>query len=231
MKPFWALNPLVFTQALLGITEGCFKILSLKGSYSSLNGQSCPNTIGKGWPSESSFLITGGLGGLGLRVAEWLLSVHPRSVCLASRSGRVSRDGHGSEALLARLQLAHARLVSIVRCDVSQCSEVLGLRRATCGTPRGSVRGVMHMTEVLQDKLLRNMDAAGMRATFAAKAVGAAHLHHSLMRDRVDALTCFSSAAATYGFSEHAGPLMGLQGHSSSLMSIHGHSNGHGFSP
>ena len=55
------------------------------------------------------------------------------------------------------------------------------------------------MTEVLQDKLLRNMDAAGMRATFAAKAVGAAHLHHSLMRDRVDALTCFSSAAATYG--------------------------------
>ena len=48
--------------------------------------------------SRGVYAITGGLGGLGLRAAAMLVSGDASRVLLASRSGRVMRDGQGLDA-------------------------------------------------------------------------------------------------------------------------------------
>ena len=62
---------------------------------------------------QGLYTITGGLGGLGLRAATLLIDSGARRVLLASRSGRVVRDGQGrgappcaSPALVARRPMA-----------------------------------------------------------------------------------------------------------------------------
>ena len=51
---------------------------------------------------DGAHWVTGGLGGLGLRVANLLLE-NAAAVFLASRSGRVTRSGQGSEQVGAPL--------------------------------------------------------------------------------------------------------------------------------
>ena len=108
---------------------------------------------------RGSFVVTGGLGGLGLRMADFLFNGSVGSICLASRSGRVARGDAGSSALLDRLLTERGSLLHLMRCDVSELPEVATLRAAAhrAGLP---LRGLMHMTEVLSDKLLRSMTAS-----------------------------------------------------------------------
>ena len=170
-------------------------------------------------------MVTGGLGGLGLRVAS-LLSTSAGALLLVSRSGAVARGGQGSEAVLASLRSQRSCAVRTARCDVSQAEEArLSLRLAEAGVPAESappsperspplvpstspspsptpspapprrLAGTVHMTEVLSDRLLRGMAAAEMSAVFAPKALGAAHLRRGCDGRRLRCMLCFSSQA------------------------------------
>ena len=74
---------------------------------------------------SGSFVITGGLGGLGMNAARVLFAQGARCVTLASRSGCVARDGQGLEAQLAGLQSTPSTFVQLVACDVGSHDEVL----------------------------------------------------------------------------------------------------------
>ena len=64
-----------------------------------------------------SWMVTGGLGGLGLQGAALLAKVGATRLVLASRSGRVARDGQGLAETLRRLGTASASRVTVVACD------------------------------------------------------------------------------------------------------------------
>ena len=57
-------------------------------------------------------MITGGLGGLGLRAAALLVEGGAVHVLLTSRGGRVARDGQGLEAQLALLLCRYDTLMT-----------------------------------------------------------------------------------------------------------------------
>ena len=59
--------------------------------------------------STGAYAITGGLGGLGLRAAALLMERGASRVVLASRSGRVVRDGQGLARSLHRLARVQSR--------------------------------------------------------------------------------------------------------------------------
>ena len=61
-------------------------------------------------------MVTGGLGGLGLRAASLLLSGGASRLVLSSRSGRVARDGQGLSERLRALATS-ASGVAILACD------------------------------------------------------------------------------------------------------------------
>ena len=118
-----------------------------------------------------------GLGGLGLRAACWLLNSRSANyLALASRSGKVARSGQGSELVLEHLWSAHAASLHLQKCDVGQMAEVAALVDASA-SPGTRTSTVLHMTEVLHDRLLYNNHGDLLRQTFAPKAVGASHLH------------------------------------------------------
>ena len=142
--------------------------------------------------ANGAWLVTGGLGGLGLRGAALLAARGAARLVLTSRSGAVARGGQGLEASLRALGSA-AGSTSVVACDGGDASEAAAL--VALARPAG----VLHAAGLLVDRLLQRLAASTVASPFAPKAVGAAHLHASTSMGRVQALLMYSSTASAMG--------------------------------
>jgi acyl transferase domain-containing protein/short-subunit dehydrogenase/acyl carrier protein len=140
-----------------------------------------------------SYLITGGLGALGLQVAQWLAEQGARHLVLMSRNAPNTTQQHAMDAL----QGAGVN-VRLAPGDVSQGEDVervLDAIRAE-GPP---LRGVFHAAGVNVDGLLSGLREADFAQVLAAKVRGAWHLHQLTQADTLDHFVLFSSIAATMG--------------------------------
>ena len=139
-------------------------------------------------------LITGGLGGLGLAVARWLVAHGARALVLVGRSD----PPEATLPLLSELRTAGATVVT-VRADVARRARGLS---ASSIRSTGSCRrccGVLHAAGMLDDSVITQLTAPRLRAVLAPKLDGAWHLHE-LTRDRpLECFVLFSSAAALLG--------------------------------
>jgi NADPH:quinone reductase-like Zn-dependent oxidoreductase/acyl carrier protein len=143
--------------------------------------------------ADGTYLITGGVGGLGLTVAKWLVAQGARHLVLTSRG----RGSAAAQDAIAALEQAGARVV-VAPADVAdrrQLAELLA--RIDADLP--PVRGVVHAAGVLDDGLILQMTPDRLRRVAAPKIHGAWNLH-SLLRDRpLDFFVLFSSAASWLG--------------------------------
>ncbi|XP_076154823.1 fatty acid synthase [Alosa pseudoharengus] len=103
------------------------------------------------FPSTSSYIITGGLGGFGLELAHWLTERGARRLVLTSRSG--IRNGYQTK----RVQEWQAMGVKVMvsTCDVSTLEGTERLIAEACKL--GPVGGVFHLAMVLKDGMLENL--------------------------------------------------------------------------
>ena len=138
---------------------------------------------------DGSWLVTGGLGMLGLMMAGWLREYGAAHEWLVSRSGR-ARDATATAASAGRC------MVQLARCDVSQASEA---RWVVCASTHPPTTGVLHAGGVLRDAMLLNQSASRTMAVHAPKVCGAAHLRASLAAHAVDTSVLFSSIASLLG--------------------------------
>jgi acyl transferase domain-containing protein/acyl carrier protein len=136
------------------------------------------------------YLITGGLGALGLRVARYLVEQGARRLVLAGRSGRAD------DPAVEELRAAGAA-VQVVRADVAQGEDVARLL-ATC-RDHGPLRGVVHAAGVLDDGILEKQTAERFARVMAPKVRGAWQLHAQTETLPLDFFVCFSSRAALLG--------------------------------
>jgi acyl transferase domain-containing protein/NADPH:quinone reductase-like Zn-dependent oxidoreductase len=147
---------------------------------------------------DATCLVTGGLGGIGLRVAAWLAERGARSLVLAGRSTP------GPEALetIARLESAGTavRAVQVDVADPGQVSSLLAAVRAELPP----LAGVFHAAGVLEDGVLQQQDWERFRRVLAPKVQGAWNLHAGTAGDRLDTFVLFSSAASVLGSSGQA---------------------------
>jgi len=145
------------------------------------------------------YLISGGLGGLGLRAAEAFVGQGSAYLVLASRSGRVARAGQGLEKQL-RMLLASSAHVDIRACDVGHsedCDALLRLAHGARGQP-SSIRFI-HTAGVLEDALLRKLTHRQLSTVFRPKAQAAAHIHAAASSLALSHFVAFSSIASAYG--------------------------------
>jgi acyl transferase domain-containing protein/acyl carrier protein len=142
---------------------------------------------------EATYLITGGLGGLGLEVARWMVEQGARHLVLV---GRRAPSASASEAVRA-LEKAGAR-VTIASVDVSREAEVarLLLRLDPTSPP---LRGIVHAAGVLDDGALLQQDVERFERVMAPKVAGAWNLHRLTVDRPLDFFVLFSSASATLG--------------------------------
>ena len=138
---------------------------------------------------RGAYAITGGLGGLGLRAAALLVEGGACGVVLASRSGRVGRDGQGLQGLLT--SLASGALVAA--CDGATISDLYALRAAI------PLVGVLHAAGLGGAGLVVELEAFAMEWMHAPKAVGAWYLHCVASGVPREAHVLYSSVGAGLG--------------------------------
>jgi acyl transferase domain-containing protein/acyl carrier protein len=139
---------------------------------------------------DRSYLITGGLGALGIQVAEWLVNQGARHLVLTGRrspSEKVQQQLQQLEQSGATVQIVAADIAD--RADVQRI--ITGLE-----TPLG---GVIHAAGVLEDGLLMGLDWASFERVMAPKVAGTWHLHTLTQNLNLDFFVCFSSVAAMLG--------------------------------
>lgn len=141
-----------------------------------------------------TWLIAGGLGGVGLAMAEHLADVGVRHLVLVGRSGVPDAD---SAAKVEHLRLRGVH-VEVEAADISLRASVAALlERIERELP--PLRGVLHCAMVLDDALLIDLDRPRITKVLAPKAFGAWHLHELTAHLPLDAFVLFSSAASMIG--------------------------------
>src|SRR5262249_1446189 len=143
--------------------------------------------------TDGSVLVTGGLGGIGARVAKWLAGCGVRHLVLAGRRGE--RTPCAGE-LVDELRGLGAR-VTIAAVDVGDRDAVGAVRAAI--PAELPVRAVVHAAGSVDDGVLSEQTAARFADVMTSKVVGAWHLDE-LTRDLdLDVFMMFSSVAGAFG--------------------------------
>jgi NADPH:quinone reductase-like Zn-dependent oxidoreductase/NADP-dependent 3-hydroxy acid dehydrogenase YdfG/acyl carrier protein len=141
----------------------------------------------------ASYLITGGLGGLGLRVAEWMAASGARHLVLLGR-----RSPMQPAIDTIRRLVEQGVEVRVVQADVSR-SVAMEPVLADVARTMPPLRGVVHAAGVLEDGVLLRQDWERFRAALAPKAIGAWVLHRLTRGLPLDFFVLFSSAASLIG--------------------------------
>jgi myxalamid-type polyketide synthase MxaE and MxaD len=142
---------------------------------------------------EASYLITGGLGALGLQTAKWLVDKGAKSLVLVGRK----EPSEKARQIIAQLEQLGVQ-VSVLLADISVAEDVANLLKQIQGS-LPPLRGVIHAAGVLDDGVLQQMNWQRFIKVMAPKVQGAWHLHQLTQELPLDFFVCFSSAASVLG--------------------------------
>ncbi|MBM4094743.1 MAG: SDR family NAD(P)-dependent oxidoreductase, partial [Planctomycetes bacterium] len=142
--------------------------------------------------ADAAYLVTGGLGGLGLHVARYLVERGARCLVLCGRGGPATAEQFEA---LERLRAMGAR-VEVIRADLSRRDDVRRVLE-TIRREMPPLRGVIHAAGVLDDAMLVFQDWGRFERVMRPKVAGAWYLHE-LARD-LDFFVMFSSGVGLIG--------------------------------
>ena len=146
-----------------------------------------------GFRGDRSYLITGGLGGLGLTVAAWMVEQGARHLVLAGRSPPSS----DVVRRLDHLRTAGAELV-FMPVDVARMGQVEALVTRIRRTMPG-LGGIVHAAGLLDNGPIVTLDADRLARVMAPKVEGAWNLHLATRDDDLEFFALFSSAVSVLG--------------------------------
>jgi malonyl CoA-acyl carrier protein transacylase len=154
---------------------------------------------------DCSYLITGGLGGIGLQISRMLVEKGARKLILIGRTTFPPRSEwttapQGSSlfrkiAVIRELEAmgASIRIASVDVADEYQ----LGSFLETCNSGgEYPIRGLVHAAGVIQHEMLADHDIARMNAVMRPKLVGGWRLHKAFEGVPLDFFVMFSSASS-----------------------------------
>ncbi|MEV6120480.1 type I polyketide synthase [Streptomyces sp. NPDC052077] len=173
-----------------------------------------PDTAPPALRPDASYLITGGLGGLGLTLAAWLADRGARHILLTGRSGLPPRDqwdtltatgpsaaphDPAADRVRAVRALEHRGVrVTVARADVTDEPAMRDLLTTAAAEGR-PVRGVVHAAGLAGAQNIDEADPAELHAVLRPKVEGAWTLHRLLEGNEPDFLVLMSSIASVWG--------------------------------
>ncbi|HBB35614.1 MAG TPA: short-chain dehydrogenase [Cyanobacteria bacterium UBA9273] len=139
---------------------------------------------------DGTYLITGGLGGLGLKVAQWLAERGAKNIVLVGRSSPAA----AASAVMGELAQSGIKVVVkqvdvVVEAQVEEC-----LHDISHSLP--PLRGVIHAAGILDDGVLLHQDWEQFVKVLKPKVQGAWNLHRLTQGMPLDFFVLFSSAAS-----------------------------------
>ncbi len=143
--------------------------------------------------ANATYLITGGMGGLGLQLARWMVEHGARHLVLVGRKAPAEE----AQAAIHALEQKGARVLT-AQADVSVEAQVLKLL-ADVRAQMPRLKGVVHAAGILDDGILQHMSAERLAHALRPKAEGARLLHEHTQHEALDYFVLFSSVAAILG--------------------------------
>jgi acyl transferase domain-containing protein/acyl-CoA synthetase (AMP-forming)/AMP-acid ligase II/aryl carrier-like protein len=141
--------------------------------------------------ADATYLITGGLGGIGLATAQWMVGQGARHLAL------LSRNAVQDVPALKELRNAGA-VVQVFAADVSRETELAQVL-SQIRRQMPPLRGVIHAAGVLEDYFLQNLDEEKFARVTEPKIQGAWNLHALTAGQPLDLFVLFSSVASVLG--------------------------------
>ncbi|KAI0965030.1 fatty acid synthase S-acetyltransferase [Xylaria arbuscula] len=146
---------------------------------------------------NASYVVAGGLGGLGRPIVKWMADRGVKYLIILSRSGAVSQV---ATELVSELRARDVHVLT-PRCDISSAAELLAALDSTLADTRPHfppIKGCINATMVLQDSIFENMTHAQWTSTIRSKVNTSWNLHQLLPRN-LDFFIMLSSISGIYG--------------------------------
>ncbi|KAF2098083.1 polyketide syntase 2 [Rhizodiscina lignyota] len=157
--------------------------------------------------ARGTYVVSGGLGALGLEVAAFLVERGARRIVLLSRRALPPRkqweQAEGSLGeVMRKIEAIESTGASIHTLDVDlsspEAATMLMARLEAMGLPK--VLGVIHAAGVLEDQMVLNTTRESFNRVLAPKIAGALALHKAFPPGSVDFFMLFSSCGQLFGF-------------------------------
>ena len=156
---------------------------------------------------EGTYVITGGLGALGLEVAKFLVENNARRVVLISRRAfparRFWKEAQGQVAEVCRTieQLEDlGATIYILSVDIASKGSTEKLHAGLDSLALPPVLGVVHAAGVLEDQLVLESTRESFDRVLAPKVTGSMTLHEAFPVGTLDFMVLFSSCGQLFGF-------------------------------
>ncbi|WP_309736406.1 SDR family NAD(P)-dependent oxidoreductase, partial [Chamaesiphon sp. OTE_75_metabat_556] len=142
---------------------------------------------------RSTYLITGGLGALGLNVADWMTQQGAKQIVLIGRS----QPSPLTQAIIDRIEQSGTQ-VTVIQADISVAADVARLLNEI-ETNLPPLKGIIHAAGVLDDGILQKMSWERFEKVLAPKLQGSWNLHLLTQHLPLDFWVCFSSISSLIG--------------------------------
>ncbi|OLN96157.1 Lovastatin nonaketide synthase 3 [Colletotrichum chlorophyti] len=148
--------------------------------------------------SDASYLLVGGLGGLGMSVSRWMAEMGARHLVFLSRTA--AEQDPEKQSFIEEL----ASMGCAATCVTGRAEVLADVERAITAaevSPGRRLRGVLHMPMVLRDRPMSDMTWEDWSAVVDPKVRGAQNLHDALQRRdvAVDFFVLVSSVSGIVG--------------------------------
>ncbi|EPS35452.1 hypothetical protein H072_11126 [Dactylellina haptotyla CBS 200.50] len=150
-----------------------------------------PSKLSSNFPPNASYIIAGGLGGLGRVAARWMAERGAKHLVLLSRSGARAED---AKAFVKELQDMGVNCLAPA-CDISNKDT---LKETLDSLQIPPIRGCLQSSMVLRSALFADMKHSEWKEATKAKVAGSWNLHELLPRN-LDFFILLSSVQAVFG--------------------------------
>lgn len=141
--------------------------------------------------SDKYYLITGGLGGLGIELTQWMFGKGATKFILMSRSGRTNNK---SKRIINKLEKLGAEIV-IAKVNISDQNDLLNY----FVTNLYPLDGIFHLAGVIKDNFIKNMSESDINQVLEPKVTGTQNLHILSLNYNLTHFVMYSSISALIG--------------------------------
>ncbi len=156
---------------------------------------------------RATYLITGGLGSLGLLTAQWMVEQGARNLILIGRKGLPERhrwssipqdsDTGQQIKVIQALENMGANVI-VAQADVSNQVQMTAVFEQLRDT-QIPLKGIVHAAGIAEYKPIQDIDLGTFESTLRPKVVGTWLLHELSQEMNLDFFVCFSSIASVWG--------------------------------
>jgi len=141
-----------------------------------------------------SYLITGGLSGFGMIVANWFVEKGARHLILLGRRGASSLE---AQEMIQRFK-KEGITVKVASVDVANADQLNHLLEE-CSRKMPPLKGIIHSAMVINDAFLSQTTLEGIEQVFSPKVAGCLNLHRLTSNYSLDFFILFSSISSIIG--------------------------------